>query len=349
MALIKIIMRDLFDENNHKNRIVMETPKMLLKSRRPPLPSTQLIESLIANKKPLNPHPTCSRSNSIRSLKTSVPKTSRSPSETRKFLINSSLPTISASNWCVVEGNTCRVLHGFKDIEVKEIASLTKIMTCWVCIKIIERGLCSLEDKVRISAKASRQTGTSADLQEGQTVGVLDLLYGLMLPSGNDAAWALAEHFGSALNPLTSKPLKQFICEMNKYARIMNLYTTYYANPHGLVFKKNVSCARDVCKLSCLSLKDPIFRRIVSTKVHNAEVTNENGLTTKVTWENTNKLLVKGFEGIKTGVTDNAGPCLATAIRGKMYIVITLLNSKSMDARWDEAQSIANWIMNSCE
>ena len=324
----------------------METPKLLLKPRRPALPSTKLIESLIANKKPLNPNPLYSRSSSIRALKTSIPKSERSCSETRKLILNTSTPIISSSSWCVAEGNTGRVLFGYKDLEVKEIASLSKIMTCFVCLKLIEDKIAAFEDKVKISNKASHINGTSAELKEGDSIAVLDLLYGLMLPSGNDAAWALAEHFGAALNPNSSKPVKDFLYEMNKYSRNLGLYTTYFANPHGLIYKKNVSSARDVCKLCSFAMKDPIFKKIVSTKVHYAEVNSELEGSRKVYWENTNKLLSRGFEGIKTGVTDNAGPCLATGIRGHMYIIIILLNAKSMEARWEEAQAIANWILN---
>ena len=328
----------------------METPKVLLKSRRPPLPSNKLMDSLIAGKKLLNPHPLCTRSSSIRSLKTSSPKTLRSSSDTRKLILNSNLPQISSSSWCVVDYTSGRVLYGYRDLEVKEIASLSKIMTCYICLKLIEDRYCSFEDKVRISAKAAGMIGTSAGLKEGEVISVFDLLHGLMLPSGNDAAWALAEHFGQAISVNYSNTLKfskVFIVEMNKYARSLGLYTTYYANPHGLIYKKNVSCARDVCKLSCVVMKDSNFRRVVNTKNFCAEVTDQSGATRKVCLENTNKLLGKGFDGIKTGVTDNAGPCLATGFRGNTNIIMTLLNSKSMEARWDEAQAISAWIANS--
>jgi serine-type D-Ala-D-Ala carboxypeptidase (penicillin-binding protein 5/6) len=325
----------------------MEKPKVLLNYRRPPLHSNKLIESLIAGKKPICPHPTNSHSSSIRSLKTSGSKESRSNSETRKLVLNKTIPIISASSWCAVEGNTGRIIYGYRDLEVKEIASLTKIMTCFVCLKIIEQKHCNLEDKVKVSKKAAGMIGTSADLKQGDLISVLDLLYGLMLPSGNDAAWSLAEHFGVALNPSTTKPVRQFISEMNKYSRTLCLYATYFANPHGLIYKKNVSSARDVCKLSTIAMKEPMFKRIVCTRSYSAEITNANSFTYKICWENTNKLLNKGFEGIKTGITDNAGPCLTAGFKGKVHVIVTLLNSKSMEARWEEAQAIVAWITSS--
>lgn len=325
----------------------MDTPKLLLKPSRPPLPSTKLIESLIANKKPLYPHPAPTRSHSIRTLRTSLPKSERSSSESRKFILNTTYPIISASSWCVVEGNTGRVLYGYKDLEIKEIASLTKIMTCLLCLKFIEDGLATFEDTVKVSVKAQNVPGTSAELKENDQLCVLDLLYGLMLPSGNDAAWALAEHFGKLVAITTSKPVKIFVSEMNRLSRLLNLSMTYFANPHGLIYKKNVSCARDISKLSSIAMKNHFFKKIVNTKSHNAEILN-SGQSRKTIWENTNKLLTKGFEGIKTGVTDNAGPCLSAAFRGYVFIIITLLNSRSMEARWEEAQTIKTWIMNSC-
>lgn len=325
----------------------MDFPKQLLKPTRPPLPSTKLIESLIANKKPIYPHPTaCVRSSSIRSLRTSIPKSERSSSESRKFILSTTCPSISASSWCVIEGNTGRTLYGHKDLEIKEIASLTKIMTCYVCIKLVEEGHASFNDIVKVSFKAQSITGTSADLREGDEVSVHDLLFGLMLPSGNDAAWTLAEYFGKSLYPTSVKPVKAFISEMNRNARFMGLSITYFANPHGLIYKKNVSCARDVCKLSSTAMKNPIFRKIVSTKAHTVQI--QSSPRRQVIWENTNKLLYKGFEGIKTGITDNAGPCLTVAYRGHIYVIITLLNSRSMEARWEEAQTILSWIMRSC-
>jgi D-alanyl-D-alanine carboxypeptidase len=262
-------------------------------------------------------------------------------------MLGSSCPNVSAASWCVVEGHTGRTLYGYKDLEIKEIASLTKIMTCYVCIKLVEDGLAELSNKVQVSSKSEGISGTSADLKSGDQLSIFDLLFALMLPSGNDAAWTLAEHFGRLLYPSSSKPVKGFISEMNKNARIMGLAITYFANPHGLIYKKNVSCARDVCKLSSLAMKNHTFRKIVATKAYSAEILGIEGKR-RVFWENTNKLLYKGFDGIKTGVTDNAGPCLTVAFRGCMFVVVTLLNSRSMEARWEEAQMIVSWIMRSC-
>lgn len=204
-----------------------------------------------------------------------------------------------------------------------------------------------------------------------------DLIYGLMLPSGNDAAWCIGENMGCYLHLLqkatdegTEKqeeikavlyngglmqqsiesirfPLGCFLREMNKMGKLLNLQQTNYANPHGLMFKENKSCAHDVGRLCCHAIKLPLFAKVVSTKTHTAQIKNKEGYYIAKTWINTNKLLWKGWDGIKTGITDSAGPCLASALTlnengkegtlKKQYVVI-VLNCQSMDIRWEECE-----------
>jgi D-alanyl-D-alanine carboxypeptidase len=185
--------------------------------------------------------------------------------------------------------------------------------------------------------------GTTAFLRPGDKITIRNLLYALMLPSGNDAAWALAEHFGIKLSPSSIKPVRHFVAEMNKRAREMNLILTNFENPHGLMYKKNISCARDVAKMASCGLKDEDFRSIVDTKSYTAEILGQDGVIRFQNWENTNKLLGTGFCGVKTGITDNAGPCLCVAVRKSNPIVIVLLNSRSMEDRWVEAKKLSDW------
>ena len=214
-----------------------------------------------------------------------------------------------------------------------------------LCLDILKRSnSISLETTVKVSYRASRLAGTTAFLKVGDKITIKNLLYGLMLPSGNDAAWALAEYFGIKLCPSSIKPVKHFTAEMNKMARELNLNSTNFENPHGLMYKKNLSNARDVAKLACHSLKDEIFKEIVNTRNFTAEIKGQDGLIRFQSWENTNKLLGNGFNGVKTGITDNAGPCLCVTIRETNPIVIVLLNSRSMDDRWIEARRLADWV-----
>ena len=229
----------------------------------------------------------------------------------------------------------------------REIASLTKIMTCILCINLLNQlegdGLNSV---ITVTLRASLAIGTSANLAAGDQITVKDLLYGLMLPSGNDAAIALAEHFGSILSENTNKPVRRFVTEMNKTAREIGMPCSHFANPHGLMHKKNIATARDVAKLACYALRDQQFRDVVNTKSYIAEVTGRDGFIRFLHWKNTNKLLGKGFDGVKTGITLSAGPCLCVSVNKQCQLVIVILNSKTMEDRWIDVKKISKWAVN---
>ena len=198
--------------------------------------------------------------------------------------------------------------------------------------------------------------GTHSGLREGDQVTVLDLFYGLMLPSGNDCALALAYGFGNlivkrkkkkAIDGTPISPMKEFIKEMNKLAIKLSLKNTHYVNPHGLSEKGNRSTAADLGKLASVAIQIPLIEKIVSTKCYSTFVTDIRGNQRKLEWHNTNKLLDKGFSGIKTGTTPNAGPCLSSLLRsGNEGVIVTLLNCKTLDHRWSEAEKLAQWALN---
>ena len=250
-------------------------------------------------------------------------------------------PKISASSYCVYNMARGFVISSKKDLEPREIASLTKIMTLYTVLNIIEekRGKGSLEDIVKISKLAANTTGTSAGLAEGDLITVKDLLYALMLPSGNDAAWALAEYFGGRLGG--GAAVSNFLNEMNYNAKKLGLCHTSFGNPHGLTLKRNLSTAREVCKLATAAMKNLNFQKIVRTKIHKACVQGSDEKVVVRTWENTNKLLEDGWSGIKTGITNKAGPCLCSSFD---KIVIVLLNSRTMEDRWVEARTLASLV-----
>ena len=154
------------------------------------------------------------------------------------------------------------------------------------------------------------------------------MLYGLMLPSGNDAANELAYWAGKYLvNSDDEKVLlKSFVGQMNRQARLLNLPNSKFANPHGLPHQEARSTAADMAKLCCVCMKNQLFKNITSCKKYFTMAKFENG-TREVQWENTNKLLRReGFIGLKTGITVTAGPCLAAAysFRDKIYISVIL-------------------------
>lgn len=237
---------------------------------------------------------------------------------------------VSASAFCVLDTQTGWILASRRDLELREIASLTKIMTAFTVIKLQEQGLVSFEDVVKVSKAASKINGTSAELKENDEITLIDLLYALMLPSGNDAACALAEHCGHELGT------QGFVSQMNLNCKNLGLNSTVFRNPHGMATSKNLSNARDVCKMAQVAMENETFANIVATKEYTACVLNCGKVKVR-TWTNTNKMLDKGFVGVKTGVTPTAGPCLCTAYGN---FVITLLNSRSMDDRWRETEAL---------
>ena len=135
---------------------------------------------------------------------------------------------------------------------------------------------------------------------------------------------------------------------MNKTAVELQLKGTFFDSPHGLVNWVNRSTAFDLAKLCNAAMKNPKFRQIVSTKFYKVpknqgEVRNSRTYQ----WENTQKLLwSKGVNGIKTGITTSAGPCLATSITKDDYdLIVILLCCKSLEARWIETNKLANWSL----
>ena len=286
--------------------------------------------------KPIDLSKKISRCPSSASLTTRC--SSSASNKTVKASIKSKPPRISSSSYCVYNMSKGIIISSKRDLELREIASLTKIMTAYTVLNLIdERKIIEMSDIVKVSKNASNVTGTSAGLVEGDCITVRDLLYGLMLPSGNDAAWALAEYCGKKLG--IGNTVNNFLNEMNYNTKKIGLYYTTYSNPHGLSIRRNLSTARDVCKLATAAMKNKNFQRIVSTKSYTACIQRPDGTVFLKTWDNTNKLLEKGWTGIKTGVTTTAGPCLCSSYDN---IVVTLLNSNTMDCRWTEAEALVH-------
>ena len=212
----------------------------------------------------------------------------------------------NAKGECVVEMHSRRILYA-RDADVKlPMASTTKILTA---ITVLEN--CSnLQEKVEIPAEAVGIEGSSVYLKTSDDYTVEDLLYGLMLRSGNDCAVALALHCANSL------PL--FLQKMNHTAQKAGALQSSFQNPHGLHAEKHYTTARDLSYITCYALKNETFCQIVSTKCYE-----------KTGWRNKNKMLklYEGSIGVKTGYTRNAGKCLVSAAKREgMTLVCTLLN-----------------------
>nr|MBO2469334.1 D-alanyl-D-alanine carboxypeptidase [Bacillota bacterium] len=223
-------------------------------------------------------------------------------------------PQVSAQAAALIDVASGRILYEKHADQRMPIASLTKIMTAIVAI---ERG--NLDDEVVVGPNAYRKEGSSIYLELGERMRLEDLLYGLMLRSGNDAAVAIAEHVGGSV--------EGFAYLMNEKARELGLTGTHFTNPHGLDDGEHYSTARDLAVLTAYALKNETFRRIVSTRVHRAPWP---GKPWDRVWHNKNKLLhlYEGADGVKTGYTKLARRCLvASATRDGRQLAAVVLNA----------------------
>jgi D-alanyl-D-alanine carboxypeptidase (penicillin-binding protein 5/6) len=204
---------------------------------------------------------------------------------------------------------------------------------------------------VTFSDRADKTVGSTSGVKAGEKVPVRELLYGLLLPSGNDAAEAFAEHFDARCAPATAPdpnvaaPIANFVAEMNRVAAALGLRETHFANPHGLPATGHKSSARDLAKLTQVALLDPTFAKVVSTPRRGARLEDSSGMSRNVIWSNTNKLLeTEGYDGVKTGTTNAAGACLvASGRRGDDHLVIVVLGAQSSDGRYADARNLFRW------
>ena len=232
------------------------------------------------------------------------------------FTISSSAGT-GGKACAVMEATTGRILYSNNMEQKLPMASTTKLVTAIVAI---ENG--NLEDIVTTSGNAFGTEGSSLYLQRGEKLTLEQMLYGLMLVSGNDAAVAIAEHIGGSVDGFTEM--------MNAFAKSIGAENSNFANPHGLPNDNHYTTAADLCRIACYAMQNETFRKIVSTKYINIPY---EGRPYDRALKNKNKILweVEGGNGIKTGYTIAAGRCLASAAeRDGMQVVCIVLNCPDM-------------------
>ena len=251
-------------------------------------------------------------------------------------------PFVTAKAWAVADGKTGKLLWGANEAEPRAIASTTKVMTAWVVLRLAADDPKVLDEVVTFSERADKTPGSSAKLNAGEKLPVRELLYGLLLPSGNDASVALAEHFGPRFGR-DENLVRSFVGEMNRQAKQLKLAETSYLDTSGL--GNNRSSARDLLTLTRQALTDKRFREYVGTARREYEVAGPDGAKRTVVWENTNKLLeVEGYDGVKTGTTNAAGCCLiASGRRGSDHLLVVVLGSTSTDGRYTDARNLFRW------
>jgi D-alanyl-D-alanine carboxypeptidase (penicillin-binding protein 5/6) len=226
------------------------------------------------------------------------------------------------------------------------MASTTKIMTAFLVLKMAKTRPGALDEMVVFSGRADKTSGSTSDVHKGEGLPVRELLYGLLLPSGNDASVALGEHFGAKLGGADAEDsLTRFIAEMNALAQELGLRETHYANTHGLTASGHHSSARDLAALARVALAEPIFAECVKTRRHGTTVVDGEGHMRFVIWNNTNRLLgIEGFDGVKTGTTGAAGSCLvASGRRGSDHLIVVALGGASADSRDADVRNLFRW------
>lgn len=238
----------------------------------------------------------------------------------------SELPKTNSRRYIVYDRISKSMIIGKNEDVKSAMASTTKIMTT---IVILEKA--DLNEKVTVSAKAGGTGGSRLGLKKGDKASVRDLLYGLMLRSGNDAAVALAEHVGGSV--------KGFAELMNEKAIELGLTNTHFVTPHGLDDANHYTTALELAKLTDYAMDNETFAKIVGTKSTTIYINNQSRQI-----NNTNELLgvLNGVVGVKTGFTNNAGRCLVTETKRNNMDIITIV--LGADTKKDRTKDSVNLI-----
>ncbi len=232
---------------------------------------------------------------------------------------------ISAASYCVIETHSGHILYESNARTRRGMASTTKIMTAIVAL---ESG--KTDEYATVSQDASRTEGSSLYLKAGEKMRVYDLVCGLMLNSGNDAAVVLAEHIGG--------DVKGFVNLMNEKASALGLTDTHFVNANGLSDDMHYTTAYDLARITAYALQNPSFREIVSMQKKTVATTEGRCIYLS----NHNKLLrtLDGCDGVKTGFTKATGRCLVSSVtRNSLQTVCVTLHAPD---DWDDHSKLHN-------
>jgi D-alanyl-D-alanine carboxypeptidase (penicillin-binding protein 5/6) len=256
-------------------------------------------------------------------------------------------PIVSCKAWAVANARTGRIIAGDRQDVPLDIASTTKMMTVLLIAKEIQNDPNVLEESISFSQRADQTIGSSATVRAGESIRLKDALYGLMLPSGNDASVALAEWYGLRKGAAERKldPLKLFIDAMNEQATELKMNHSTFRNTHGLTHPEHKSSCADLITLARELMKFPLVMEIVQTRQYSCTVKGQEGYTRRLSWTNTNQLLDrKGYLGFKTGTTDAAGACLVSLSRMEdNETIVVVLGSSGSAARYSDSRNLHRW------
>lgn len=231
----------------------------------------------------------------------------------------------TAKSGVLIEAKTRRVLLDENMNERCFPASTTKVLTALIALERLD-----VKKQITVKKEGSGIEGSSIYLKVGDKISVLDLLYGMMLRSGNDAACTLAIE--------TAGSVEEFAKLMNEKAHELGAKNSHFVNPHGLHDEEHYTTAYDLALITAKAFENELFERIVSTRVATIEINGE-----KVAIANKNKLLkeYKGANGVKTGYTKTSGRCLVSgAKRDGMQLVCVTLNYDDM---WRDSKRILDF------
>lgn len=240
------------------------------------------------------------------------------------LLIPTKVFSISASSAIAMDLNTGRILYGYNTNEKKLIASTTKIMTAIIAIENSD-----ITKEIEVTDVIYEAYGSAIYIEVGEKITLKDLLYGLMLRSGNDAALAIAE--------AVSGSEAEFVYLMNEYATNLKMENTIFYNPHGLEETNgdaNKSTTLDMAKLTRYAMQNEIFREIFKTKKYTVKTNYKTYV-----WHNKNKLLSLDYiTGGKTGYTELARRTLVTTgSKDNINVVVVTLNDPN---DWEDHKTI---------
>lgn len=263
-------------------------------------------------------------------------------------------PEIEGQGALLLERNSGKILYAKNEKEKLYPASTTKILTALV---VLEN--CQLDEVITVGEEINflSHDGSSAGLAIGDQLKVLDLLNGLMLPSGNDAANVLAVYVarkvGQDREMEIETALKFFAGLMNKRAAKAGASNSLFTNPHGLHDENHYTTPLDLGKIALEAMENPTFRQLVQTEEYELEslnVINEPSQENPRIWENTNKLLDRDstyymdeVTGIKTGFTTPAGYCLVSSASAKGLELIGVVLKTSSTGRWTDSRKLLNY------
>ena len=240
------------------------------------------------------------------------------------------LPQITASSFLLIDAQTNKIIAQQNSQASTGLASITKIMTSYIVADYLKQGFLNIKDLTKVSEKCWRMEGSRMFIQEGKRVSIEDLMRGMIVQSGNDAACALAEHIAGTQ--------EDFASLMNDYAQRMELRNTNFTNPTGLPNVNHYSTAEDIAKLSKFLINDfPEEYSIYSEKeftFNDIRQLNRNSLL----WQD------DSIDGIKTGHTRASGYCLvASSKRADMRLISIVLNSASEKSRLQDTRRLLDY------